>query len=169
MSNLRKLVVKVLGGPLAKILAFLAVFGLILGLANFYVYERIAYYLQLEPPYRLYTAWACGLLGFLSLLALPLNRLVPHRIAALVSWMTYPWMGISLLLFTGFLATDLIWLMANLLASLASFELSSGLQKNLGVIALTLTSLISIYALWNASRPARVRPLTVYLKKLPPA
>ena len=154
---------------LRSLIIFVAIFALILGVTHFYLYARIAYYLQPDPFQSAALAWGFVGVTLLVVIALPLSHLLPRRPASLISWMTYPWMGLSLLLLTGFLAADLMWLTLNIVGAVTGSAPSSGLQNDFGLAALSLVGALSLYALWNGMRPAYVRSFDVTLKKLPPS
>ena len=149
-----------------QLVTFLTVFALILATLHFYLYQRIAYYLQLDTPQRALLAATFGLLALLVLLVLPLSRMLPRTLARVLAWVAYPWMGLGFLLCTGFLLTDCVWLIANLLGIGAAPTAS--LQRDFGVAALGLIGCLGVYALWRALGPVRTREVTVHLKKLPP-
>lgn len=150
-----------------QILNFLVIFALILALSHFYMYERICYYLQLADGQRLFAGLVLGGFALLTWVALPLGRALPRAAATAMAWIAYPWMGIALLLFTALVATDIVWLLLNLLPVSDLPEPYIVLQHCFGVVALSVVCLLGGLALWNGLRPARVNDLTVTLKRLP--
>ncbi|MDE1900556.1 MAG: metallophosphoesterase [Alphaproteobacteria bacterium] len=151
-----------------QIARFLAVFSLILGMTHYYLYQRIAYYLELGAGARVILGCGLACLAVATALGLPLTRSLPRWAATLVSWVVYLWMGVWFLLFIGFLATDILWLSLNLLFPHAIFEPSACLQEGFGIAAIGLTVGLSLYAVWNGLRPVRIRPVSVTLKKMSP-
>jgi len=150
-----------------QILIFLAMFSLILGASHFYMFERLSYYFQLTEYQKLSTALLLGGLSLLTLVALPLGRVLPRSAAAILAWIVYPWMGIALLLFVTLLATDAVWLLLQLVPVKHLPEPQVLLQRCLGMMALTVTGLLGGFSLWKGLGTVRVKPLTVALNRLP--
>lgn len=154
---------------LRDVMKLLTIFSLILGAVHFYLFARICYYLQLEPTYTHLLGWTVVLVTIWVVISLPLSFLENRRLAALISWTAYPWMGVTLLLFTAFLTTDLLWITLKGLGLFSHFDPSLTLQKIFGLVTLSLVGGTCLFALWNAMRPVYVKPMTLYLEKLPPA
>lgn len=149
------------------IFIFLGIFALILGASHFYMFERISYYLQMTGNQRVILALLLGGLCLLTLIALPLSRMLPRRAATVLAWAIYPWMGIALLMFITFLATDLAWLLLRLVPTNHLPEQRALLQYCFGVVALGITGLLVGHALWKGLGPVKVKPVTVTLSRLP--
>ena len=146
------------------LITFLSIFALILGILHFYIYQRSVYYLQLDSTNQIYAAAILASLAILTLLALPLRHVLGRWFAAFTAWIIYPWMGCGLLLFSGFLIADFIWLLIN---SLATISPSLTLQKNFGLAIFAITGTLAAYALWNGLHFVKTRFVKVGLKKLP--
>jgi predicted MPP superfamily phosphohydrolase len=150
-----------------KIFTFLGVFALILAISHFYMFERISYYLQLTAEQRIFTALLLGSLALFTLIVLPASRALPRVAVTILSWIIYPWMGIALLLFVLLLATDVVWLLLQLILTNHLPESRGLLQYCFGIVALIITGLLGIFALWKGLAPVTVRPVTVFLNRLP--
>ena len=149
---------------------FLGLFAVLLALSHFYLWARISHYLQLSPAGRQHLALLLGGLGALALISLPVSRMLPREAASALAAVAFPWMGIILLLLVVMLATDLAWLLFNLLPS-APHDPARRLviRRGFGFAALGATAVLSGTALWNGLRPAGVKPLTITLDRLPKA
>lgn len=158
------------GKPLSlarQILTFLGIFALILVSSHFYLFKRISYYLQLPEEQRTFVALILGCLSFLTLIAIPMNRVLPRKMATILSWITYPWMGIALLMFVTLLATDMIWFLLQFIPENYLPEPRLLLQYCLGIMALSITGLLAGFSLWKGMEPVRVKRLSITLKRLP--
>jgi predicted MPP superfamily phosphohydrolase len=153
---------------LRQIAIFLCFFALILGLTHYYIHQRVSYFLQLDAAQSTTVGVALGLFACLSLLALPLSRMLPREKARLISWIAYPWMGFAFLTFIGFLITEIVWLVLNVIDAYTGTMPSLRTQTQYGVVTLGIVTALSAYALWQGLRPVQVHPITIHLKKLPP-
>lgn len=150
-----------------QIITFLALFSLILGTLHFYLYQRSIYYLQLDVFGQNFLAYIFGFLMIVTLLAMPLSRLLPRSWASVISWIVYPWMGLGLLLITGFFFADLLWFTLNLISANSALSLSLSLQKNFGLAVFIIAGSCGAYALWNGLRFIKTNHVNIKLKKLP--
>jgi hypothetical protein len=149
-----------------QIIIFLSLFSLILGMLHFYLYQRSVYYLQLDVFSRNILAYVFGSLMIVTLFAIPLSRVLPRFFVLLISWIVYPWMGLGLMLVTGFFFADLLWIALNLLAPISP---SSEFQKNFGLAVFIISGSSSAYALWNGLHSIKTKFVNISLKKLPAA
>ncbi len=150
-----------------QMVIFLSLFSLILGALHFYLYQRTAYYLQLDFFAKTLCATILASLMVITIVAMPLSRALPGVFAKIISWIVYPWMGLGLLLITGFLIADLLWLSLNIIALNSSFILATQLQKNFGLTVLFFAVSAAIYAMWNGLRFIKTKNVEIRLKKLP--
>lgn len=148
------------------IIIFLTIFAVILGSSHFYLWERLGEYLQLTSGMQLALGWFLGGMAMLTLIALPISRLLPRKSASVLGWIVYPWMGIALLMFVIMLATDVIWLCLQFLPGLSAHN-PHELQHVLGIIALVAMVTLTSFALWWGLRRVSVKPLNITLTKLP--
>jgi predicted MPP superfamily phosphohydrolase len=153
--------------PSKRMFTFLGMFALILLFSHFYMFMRISYYLQLTGQERGYVALLLGGFAFLTLLALPLSRLLPRWLANIVTWIVYPWMGIALLMFVTLLATDAVWLLVQLVPSVHLPEPRTLLKLCFGIVALSIVAILSGIALWKGVGPVSIKPVAITLKNLP--
>jgi predicted MPP superfamily phosphohydrolase len=151
------------------ILTFLGVFAAILTVSHFYLFMRLGHYLQLNMGQRRSLALLLGGMAVLTLVSLPITRLLPREFSTLLAWAVYPWMGIVLLMLVVMVATDLSWIVWNTspLSAMEDPERRSFIQLAFGVVALGATGTLSIYSLWNGLRPVRIKPLSITLDRLP--
>lgn len=148
-----------------KIVIFLSLFSLILGMLHFYLYQRSVYYLQPDTDLANFLSYLFGSLMILTLAAMPLTRVLPRSFATALSFIVYPWMGFGLLLITMFFIADLLWIPLNLIATIS---LSSQLQKTFGLGVFIIAATFGAYAFWNGLRFIKTNLVNVELKKLPP-
>lgn len=147
-----------------KIVIFLSLFSLILGMLHFYIYQRSLYYLQPSPGFENFFAYFFASLMILTLAAMPLMHVLPRFFATAISFIVYPWMGFGLLLISGFFIADFLWIALNLISTTS---LSSQLQKNFGLTVFFISAGCGSYALWNGLRFIKTKVVNVMLKKLP--
>lgn len=150
-----------------QILTFLGVFALILFSSHFYMYERISYYLQISGEQRIFVALMLGCLSFLTLIAIPVNQMLPRSAAKILSWIIYPWMGIALLMFVTLLITHIIWLLLKLMTESHFSEPHLLLQHYFGVVALGITGMLGVFSLWKGLQSVRVKQQHITLNRLP--
>ena len=150
-----------------QIAIFLSIFALILGIGHFYLFERIGYYLALSAQARVVAGTVLAVLAIMTLVSLPLSRVLPRWAASLLAWIVYPWMGIAFLLLAAFMVTDIVWILLNLVPPGDLPEPYMVLQRCFGVVALSAVGAVAAFALWNGLRPVRVREVSVQLKRLP--
>lgn len=150
-------------------LTFLGIFAFMLASSHFYMYERISYYFQLPLLQDILVGSILGGLALLTLMAIPLTRLLPRKFAIILSWIIYPWMGIALLMFITLLATDLIWVLLKLITQnhLPEPEIRELLRHYFGIVALGVTSLLVMFSFWKGLQPVSVKKLSITLKRLP--
>ena len=148
---------------------FLGTFALILALSHIYLFFRIEHYLQLTTPQKRILASALGGLAVLTLVAIPVSRMLPLRDAAILAWVVFPWMGFALLLLVVMLTTDVVWVLSQFLgpASIHDPERRAFIQRAFGVAALSATGLLGGFSLWNGLRPVSIKPLDITLSRLP--
>ncbi len=151
-----------------QIITFLSVFSLILAMLHFYLYQRSIYYLQLEDLGRNILLCVFSSLMMITLLAMPLSRILPRFFASIISWIVYPWMGLGLMLITGFFLADLLWLALNFISLNSSIFLSPQLQKNFGLAVFIVAGSCGIYALWNGLNFIKTKLVKISLRKLSP-
>ncbi len=150
-----------------QMLTFLGIFAFILASSHFYMFMRISYYLQLTESQRIFVACILGGLSLLTLVAIPLSRVLHRRFATILSWLIYPWMGIALLMFVTLLATDVIWLLLKLFGNYRFSEPHRLLQHYFGVIALSITGILVTFSFWKGLQPVTVKSLSITLRRLP--
>jgi len=150
-----------------QIIIFLGIFALILVATHFYMFERISYYLELSESARIAAAFLLSGLSFLTLISLPLSRILPRPLASILAWVIYPWMGIALIMFVTFVVTDILWLTLQFIPPNRLPPSPLFLQYYFGVIALGITGLLSVFALWKGLASVTVKPLSVRLNRLP--
>lgn len=150
-----------------QIFTFLTIFACILVCSHLYMFLRLSYYLQLTGNQRIVLASVLGSLAFFTLVALPVSRMLPRRVANILTWIIYPWMGFALLLFVTLLATDVIWMLLHFVPTQYLPESRIVLQHCFGVVAVSITLLLGVLALWKGLGPVRVKPVTITLDRLP--
>ncbi len=148
-----------------QLVKFLGVFALILAASHFYMFERISSYLQLSPRPRMMVAFVLTLLPGLTLVSLPLRRILPRPAASALTWIVYPWMGIALIMFVTLVATDLVWLVLQFASPNPPTEVH--LPYDLGVAALSVAGLLCGVALWKGLASVAVKEMAVTLTRLP--
>jgi predicted MPP superfamily phosphohydrolase len=146
---------------------FYTLFGMIIGASHYYIFARLSDFFGLGPHGRVLAALMTGCLSLLTLLTIPISYRLPRRAAVIFSWFAYTWMGFVLLLFAAVVAGDLCWLALNI-SPLSAASLAA-LKPDFGRAILYGTMLLCAISVWNGLRPARVRPISVTLEKLPPA
>lgn len=147
-----------------QITIFLGLVSIILGILHCYLYQRSVYYLQLNGGAQNFLAFTLASLMIVTLLAMPLMRMLPRFLSSLLSFIVYPWMGFGLLLITGFFITDFLWIGLNLiLPNSASLEL----QRNLGLSVFIIAFGCGAYALWSGLFYIKTKLINITLKKLP--
>jgi predicted MPP superfamily phosphohydrolase len=151
------------------LIIFLSIFALILVLSHWYLFARITHYLQLSGTQRRTVAIVLASFGILTLLALPLSRMLPREYAAVVAWIVFPWMGILLLMLATMLVTDIVWLLTSFLPSSQFHDPArrAVMSRGFGIAALGTTALLGGYSLWNGLRPVRIKPVSISLERLP--
>jgi predicted MPP superfamily phosphohydrolase len=149
------------------ILIFLSIFGLILFSSHFYMFERISYYLQMQGGSRVFVALLLGGLACLTLIGLPASRMLSRSTATILAWVIYPWMGIALLMFVTLLATDIVWLVLQLIPTNHLPEPRALLKQCFGILALSITAFLGGFALWKGLKSVPVKSLSVILNRLP--
>ncbi|MCE3254659.1 MAG: putative integral rane protein [Rickettsiaceae bacterium] len=147
-----------------QIASFLTLFSLLLGMLHFYLYQRSAYYLQLDAFGQNLLAGIFGFLMIITLFALPLSRLLSRFLASAISFIIYPWMGFGLLLISGFLIADFLWIALNLISPNSA---SLQLQKNFGLAVFIIAGSCGAYALLNGLFFIKTNLINITLKKLP--
>ncbi len=154
---------------LGHMMLFLGLFAVILTGTHLYLFARLSAYFQLTFDQRRALGMALGVLGILTLLSLPLSRLLPREAATAVAWVIFPWMGFLLLMLVAMLATDVVWLLLKASSTPSTVDPDRRLfiQRGFGIAALGITGLLGGFSLWNGLRPAKVKNLTVNLKRLP--
>lgn len=130
------------------------------------MFERISYYLQLTEKQRFFTALLLSSFGVCTLIAIPLNGLLPRKAATIFAWIIYPWMGIALILFVTLLATDMIWLLVKLIPG-HYLPARIFLQRCFGMVALAITAILAGLALWKGMQSVTVQSLSITLNRLP--
>jgi predicted MPP superfamily phosphohydrolase len=146
---------------------FLSIFGLILFAANYYIFSRLNYYLQLTQSQQHVIIFLMTALTLIVLLMLPLSRVLPRIAASILAWITFPWMGIVLLSFITLFATDIIWLLLEISTinqSPKSWEIS---QHSFGVVALCIIAFLIIFSFWKGLKGVAVKRVNIELKCLP--
>jgi len=131
------------------------------------MFARISYYLQLTSHQQLFMGLLLGSFSLLTLIIIPVSRMLPRMAGTILAWTIYPWMGIALLMFTTLLATDMAWYLLKLVPVSHLPEPRLLLQHCFGVIALSITGILGGISLWNGLRSVKVTPLTIALRRLP--
>ena len=152
-----------------QMLIFLGIFALILTLSHFYLFSRISYYLQLKPSQQRHVALLLGGFGVLTLVSVPVSRLLPREMAMILEWTIFPWMGFLLLMLVAMLVTDATWLLLKLASPdyMHNPDRRLFLQRAFGLAALGATGLLGGFSLWEGLRPVKVKPITITLNRLP--
>ena len=75
---------------LKQILTFLSIFALILGSSHFYMFTRLNYYLQLTGSQRFFFGSLLTIYSLLTLIHIPVSRILPRKAATLLAWAIYP-------------------------------------------------------------------------------
>jgi uncharacterized protein len=148
---------------------FLGIFAFLLALTHFYILQRLSYYLQLTGgQFRLATRLLASL-ALLTLIAVPLGRVLPREAARVLDWIIFPWLGFAMVLLIVLFVTDACWFLSQLIPSALKYdaERRAFFERLLGVTALGSAGLLGGFSLWNGLRPVMVKPLTVELKRLP--
>lgn len=148
-----------------QIAIFLGMFALILAATHFYMFERLDFYLQPTPMHRAMLAFLLGGFPCLTLVSIPLSRILPRPAASVLTWIVYPWMGIALFMFVTLVAADILWLFLQFVPASQPRELY--LQQCLGVAALSITGLLGCFALWKGLAPVMVKDVGITLSRLP--
>ena len=151
---------------LKQILIFLSIFALILGSSHFYMFTRLNYYLQLTGSQRFFLGSLLTIYSLLTLIHIPVSRILPRKAATLLAWAIYPWMGFALILFVTLVATDAVWFFLKFVPLSHLPEPQSLLQFCFGVVALSVTGILGAIALWNGLRFVKVKPLMIKLDRL---
>ena len=152
---------------LKQILTFLSIFALILGSSHFYMFTRLNYYLQLTGSQRFFFGSLLTIYSLLTLIHIPVSRILHRKAATLLAWAIYPWMGFALILFVTLVATDAVWFFLKFVPLSHLPEPQSLLQFCFGVVALSVTGILGAIALWNGLRFVKVKPLMIKLDRLP--
>lgn len=150
-----------------QILRFLTLFGIIWGTIHFYLFLRIAFYLELDADARFYLGWTLGILAFASLMILPVSRTLPRSVASLFAWTAYTWMGMGFVIFTGLLVTDVGWGLLSWVNADIANQRTALLAQGFGTLLVLLIVGTGLYALFNALRPVKVRHVDIKQAKLP--
>lgn len=131
------------------------------------MFERINYYFQLTEEQRTFVVLILGGFSFLTLIVVPINRMLPRRAATILSWIIYPWMGIALLMFVILLATDMLWLLLKLIPANYLPKSHLLLQQYLGIMAFSVIGILVIFSLWKGLQSVTVKQLSITLNQLP--
>jgi len=144
---------------------FLLIASIIFGSAHYYAFVRLSDYLELSTDARVVILTITASLCFAMVISLPLMRMVSRRVASLLAWVIFSWMGILMFLVLSLLAADIILLISNLV-QLGGFNIP--LNKHiLGYAVIAATVILSIISLWKAVRPVMVKDVSVKLARLP--
>lgn len=148
---------------------FVGIIALIIALSHLYLFARISYFLQLAGGQRKFTALLLGVLAVLTFSFLPVSRMLPRTVETAFAWVVFPWLGFTLLMLVSMLATDVFWLLINLLQPAPMHDPGRRLliQRAIGFTALGASGLLGVFSLWNGLRQVTVKPLTVRLNRLP--
>ena len=152
-----------------QMLVFLGLFSIILTLSHLYLFSRISYYLQLKIGQERNLALLLGCLGVLTLIAIPVSRIVPREIARVLEWAVFPWMGFLLLMLVAMLATDVTWCLLKLVSPeyMHNPERRMILQRAFGIAALSATGMLGGFSLWEGLRSVKINPISISLERLP--
>lgn len=151
------------------LIAFLSIFTVLMALSHFYLFVRLNSYLQLSIHNKKILATVFGVLAFLTVICLPVSRILPREAASIFAWMIFPWMGFVLLFLVVFLSADVVWFVYKWITSVSQInpERRVFIQRGFGLSALGLVGLLGVGSLWNGLRGVSIKPLSVVLKKLP--
>lgn len=144
-------------------------FALTLFVSQFYIYGRLDFYLQLNPTTRMALALILCSFSFLTWISFLLSRKLPRPAASVLAWIAYPWMGITLLMFSMLVVADIIWIVLLSASIHSSTDLNPLYLQYIGIAALGLTAVFSGRALWNAVAIANVKRVSVSISDLPPS
>ena len=156
---------------ITHMLFFLGSLFVLLGLEHVYIFIHLSNYLHLTGGMRRIVAVLCSVLFVVAISALPAARYLSRAWAEPFVWVSFSWMGISLLLLLALLAIDLAWLFYRMLPVTPAIdpERRIFLQRAFGFAAVGATGLVSGYSFWKGLRPVAVKPLTINLGRLPQA
>ncbi len=148
---------------------FLAVFALVLVASHYYLFARLSHYLHLTNNRQKILAGAFCVFGTLTILSLPLSRLLPREAAHALAWAVFPWLGIVLLMLVVMFVTDAVWffLQINPPQSIFDPERRAIILRGFGFAALGTTGVLSGFSLWNGLRPVTVKSFDITLNRLP--
>jgi predicted MPP superfamily phosphohydrolase len=154
-----------------NMMIFLGVFAVVLALSHFYLLTRVSHYLHLTGSQRRCVGLLLGLLALIALVALPVSRMLPRELAAVLAWIAFPWMGFAFLMLLAMLTTDLVWTLFKIIVpqNLQDPARRLLIQRSFGLAALGATGVLGGFSLWNGLRPVIVKPLSVTLSRLPRA
>jgi predicted MPP superfamily phosphohydrolase len=152
---------------------FLSVVLLVLFGLHYYLWARLVRDTGLKMPWKAVATCAIILFGLLIPVGITLIRTAPRSLAAPLSWVVYPWMGISffivVLLALGDLAKLPQWLSALISATPVDPERRLFINGLVAALALAGSGGLSLFALFGATAGAiRIKKVRISLKKLSP-
>jgi len=149
---------------LAQVMAF----GLsLLAALHYYIWVRLVRDTVLPEPWRT-VATLLIVTMYASMPAAFYLYVTRHRLAKLLMWPGFVWMGMLLILPCWLAVVDVIRLATHLLGGAADAGSSTALARTLGGAAAALAGVTGMVALLEGLRPPRIREVHVPLKRLPP-
>ena len=145
---------------LKKMGLFFGVFSIILATSHTYMVGRLLFYFQPTASHSTAIIILFSSFAVLTLLALPLSRLLPHFWSKIIIRFIYPWMGIALILTTCLIGIDITWL----ILLLFNREID---PHYLGLIALSVAGLLTLKSFWHGLGPVKVQSHSINLERLP--
>jgi len=147
------------------VLGFFVIFSMILLFCHAYIFHHVVSAFSLSSAQR----WGAGIIlfGFLvvTLLTIPFVNMLPRAQGAVIAWLTYPWLGVVLLLVTMCAAADLVWLLSKG-ASLFSNIKDLG-RRPLSQVAFGFAGVGCLVSLFINAQPAIVKNVTIEIQDLP--
>ena len=147
------------------LLGFYTIFSMILLMCHAYIFIHVLSAFTLTPSQR----WLIGMLLVVllvgTLLAIPFVNALPRAQGAVLAWLTYPWLGVVLLLVTMCAVADVIWLLSKGAAILTNIK-GVG-HRPLSQIAFGIAGVGCLASLFINAQPAVVKNVTIGIQDLP--
>lgn len=150
---------------LMDLLGFFAIFSMILLVCHAYIFVHVLSAFTLTPLQRLCVGGVLAALLVGTLLAIPFVNALPRAQGAVLAWLTYPWLGVVLLLVTMCAAADVIWLLGKGVSMLTSSK-SIG-YRLLSQVAFGVAGVGCLASLFINAQPAVVKNVTIGIQNLP--
>ncbi len=138
----------------------------LLAALHYYIWARLVRDTVLPEPWQTVATLAIVMLYACIPVTFYLY-VVRHRLAKVLVWPGFIWMGMLLILPSWLVILDIARLAANLLGGAADPGSSTVLARALGGTAAVLAGVTGVVALIEGLRPPRIREVQVSLKRLP--